>query len=330
MAADLRAPPPAPLPPPIPLFTWTGFYIGANAGWGERTNRREEFFGFTPSLVTPTPPLGALTPVVIPGGFPATAFPRERERGGFVGGGQIGYNYQFTPGAGWVIGLEADVQWADFERRREEFFGGFGAGPFGNEFTAVPTAFTTGRGIAPPVVGSAGNVVLFDNAFGNRERNRRNNVFGTVRGRIGYAVDRWLVYGTGGLAWTENNRRNENEFFVTGTSIPTPFFISPAAAAAGTAVTPTTFLGNRENNNIGWTAGGGVEYAFTNNITVRVEGLYASLGRERRTPFTTGAVGVTNTGSPVTLSELGFVETRRRNNDFFVVRGGVNYLFNTF
>jgi opacity protein-like surface antigen len=36
------------------------------------------------------------------------------KRDGFVGGGQIGYNYQFTPGSGFVIGVEADAQYAGF------------------------------------------------------------------------------------------------------------------------------------------------------------------------------------------------------------------------
>ena len=36
---------------------------------------------------------------------------------GFVGGGQVGYNYQFTPGSGLVVGLEADAQYTDFSNK---------------------------------------------------------------------------------------------------------------------------------------------------------------------------------------------------------------------
>ena len=62
------------------------------------------------------------------------------DRDGFVGGGQVGYNYQLTPGAGFVVGVEADLQYARLRpNRRDAFSGfaplGFGAGPFGNAFT---------------------------------------------------------------------------------------------------------------------------------------------------------------------------------------------------
>jgi outer membrane immunogenic protein len=66
----------------------------------------------------------------------------------------------------------------------------------------------------------------------------------TVRGRAGWAWDRVLFYGTGGAAF------------------------APAAVAA----TPT-FAGG-STTMTGWTAGGGIEYAFTPNWTAKVEYLY--------------------------------------------------------
>ena len=82
-AADLavKAPPIA-----VPLFTWTGFYIGANAGVG---GDRIDY---------------PFTALGVAGGFDVTSF------GGFAGG-QIGYNYQFA--GGWVLGVEADAQWSN-------------------------------------------------------------------------------------------------------------------------------------------------------------------------------------------------------------------------
>src|SRR4051794_41448708 len=123
-------------PPPIvavPVFTWTGFYVGVNAGYGfsDRNKDDNNFFntfafggtGFS-TLTTG----GALAPVVPVTGINTFGFTdTNRNRDGFVGGGQIGYNYQFTPGTGFVVGVEADIQWADFNRRRnDDFFGGFG------------------------------------------------------------------------------------------------------------------------------------------------------------------------------------------------------------
>ena len=108
----------------VPAFTWTGFYVGANAGWG---------FGNMDSVGV--------------SGF--------GDLDGFVGGGQIGYNYQLGQ---IVLGLEADFQGADLK-----------AGPS-----------WAGLGI----VGEG-----------------KTEWFGTVRGRVGYAFDRFLPYLTGGFAY---------------------------------------------------------------------------------------------------------------------------------
>ena len=76
----------------------------------------------------------------------------RRDDAVFAGGGQIGYNYQFTPGSGWVIGIEADIQGLANNRRDDDVFalGGFG-GFNGGFFTAAPVApIAPGSGIANP------------------------------------------------------------------------------------------------------------------------------------------------------------------------------------
>ena len=72
----------------------------------------------------------------------------------------------------------------------------------------------------------------------------------------------------------------------------------------------------------GWTAGGGVEYAFTPNLTAKVEGLYVSLDRNRNNGFI-GTVG----GTPVFTTGFG---RARNDSEFAVVRAGLNYKFNSF
>ena len=69
----------------VPPYSWTGFYVGLNAGgsWGKQDN----------SLVT------------VPGGV--TLFSNSNSLDGFIGGGQVGYNWQSDH---WVFGLEADFQ----------------------------------------------------------------------------------------------------------------------------------------------------------------------------------------------------------------------------
>jgi outer membrane immunogenic protein len=77
--------------------------------------------------------------------------------------------------------------------------------------------------------------------------------FGTVRGRVGYAVDRVLFYATGGYAWVDN----EMTIGLTGFG---------------------TF--NSSNTHSGWTVGGGVEWALADAWTAKVEYLYINTSAE--------------------------------------------------
>ena len=91
-AADL--PMKAPYVAPAPIWTWTGFYIGGHvgAGWGTTES----------TLTAVTGPIGG--PVV--GGIPIA----QNSRSGFLGGGQVGYNYQ----SGWaVFGVQGDIAGLD-------------------------------------------------------------------------------------------------------------------------------------------------------------------------------------------------------------------------
>ena len=97
-AADIVPPqvskerPLRPLPPPVvPAYNWTGFYIGGNLGGGWA---RTDFSG-TGSAVFPTIPLTV-----------ASTFAGTPNSRGILGGGQIGYKYQFP--IHWVLGIEAD------------------------------------------------------------------------------------------------------------------------------------------------------------------------------------------------------------------------------
>jgi outer membrane immunogenic protein len=155
-AADLPAQT-APPPPidSVPLFTWTGFYVGVNAGWGWRNGDNETVF-LSPGAGTP----GLAGTLNFPGG----------DDGGFTGGGQIGYNYQM---GSFVLGVETDIQWADT----------------GNDSGVVFI----------PATGFVGTFVP------GEFRSNAPDWFGTLRARVGVAIDRVLIYGTGGLAYTEDN-----------------------------------------------------------------------------------------------------------------------------
>ena len=345
LAADLPSRrPPAPYVA-VPTFTWTGFYIGVNAGGAFSTGDRDndDTFGVggfgAGGFSTLTVPAGGggTFPVTPAAGFFNTN--RDNDRSGFAGGGQIGFNYQ----VGQVVwGIEADIQGTSFgnNNRNNGFgFGGFADGTLG---TAVAGGGAgVGTGIAPGT-GAAGvgtaNVAFFNNAGLNATR-RNIDWFGTVRGRLGYAWDRALLYVTGGVAFTDNGDNNRNNIFFGaggfgfggGAGVPAAFFTSPAAAAAGAAVAPNVFLNNRRNSNdVGFAVGGGLEYAFTNNWTAKIEGLYVSFDDDNRNNGFGNIVGVANTGAPITrgaLGGFGFTNNRDNNNDFVVVRAGLNYKF---
>jgi outer membrane immunogenic protein len=136
-----------PEPPPLPhYFNWTGFYVGGNFGGGWATS---DFSGTT--LFTTG---GVTTP---------STFSGSDSLSGILGGGQIGFNYEFPNSI--VIGLEADGDWADLS---------------GSTSTcSSPAGATTGCAI----------------------NNAKIEDFGTVRGRLGYAWSNVLLYGSGGWAW---------------------------------------------------------------------------------------------------------------------------------
>lgn len=246
-AADLpsrRAPAPYVA---VPVFTWTGFYIGGNVGGGEGN------FGTRNTGVTGT----AIT--ALAAGNRPTTF--NNDHGGFMGGGQVGYNYQI---GAFVLGLEADADYTDFS---------------GTRFVTTPN----GAGA------TQNNSVRSDLHY-----------LGTVRGRVGYAFDRLLVYGTGGFAY--GDVYNRETFF----------------NAAG-AVTNN---GARSRTGTGWAAGAGVEYALatdnflnffhTSAVTIKAEYLHYDLGRSNYGLFS--PAGVLN-------------YTARTRTDGDLGRIGLNYKF---
>jgi len=316
----------------VPVFTWTGFYIGANvgAGWSSR-NRDGGFFDFDRNLVAPgvNAPLVPIVPVGGAFGFNnGFTISNGNNDVAILGGIQAGFNWQMAPGNGFVFGVEADIQAVGNNHRDRGFFG-LNNGGFG---TAVPTAFAPGLGVAPGVP----NVLLFNNNPALRAvGNARSDWFGTARVRLGYAWDRFMLYGTGGVAFKDDRHRDDG--FIAATTVPAAFFVSPGSANAGAAILAANgnclaCFNNNSNNNVGWAAGIGGEWAFTNNLSAKIEYLHLDFSRNRNNGFFGGnnVVGVTNTGAPITsVSSVGFGGSRPRAN-VDLVRVGLNFRFGGF
>lgn len=130
---------------------------------------------------------------------------------GFTAGGFAGLNYQLD-NSPLVLGVEADLNYSDANG-------------------ASRTRAITG----------APNVKI-QNSF---------DWTGAVRGRVGYAFDRFLVYGAGGVAFADHDIK--------------------AKGAAG---------GSDDTIAVGWTIGGGVEAALGDNVTARVEYRYSDFGTD--------------------------------------------------
>jgi outer membrane immunogenic protein len=146
-AADM--PVKAPVRAVIP-YSWTGWYAGLSAGygWGSESNQ----FNFDPPVPAPFDNLSM-----------------HDKLNGFIGGGQIGYNYQITPNS-WVAGVEADISYTNFK---------------GSDATSGVTS------------------ALQRIAVGwTYDQDQRLEWLATFRGRLGWTGGdhTFLFYGTGGLA----------------------------------------------------------------------------------------------------------------------------------
>jgi outer membrane immunogenic protein len=176
----------------------------------------------------------------------------------FTGGVQAGYNHQF---GNIVLGAEADFN----------SFRLSGSNSISQPFTGFPTS-------EPIYTNSASTNWLF-----------------TGRGRLGYAVNNWLIYATGGAAVTKLSYTHTfNELTI------------PDAETSSASATK-----------VGYAVGGGLEYALTRNWTVKAEYLYLDFG------------SITSTGrvTSTAFGTLGNVFSHSADLTANIARLGLNYHF---
>jgi outer membrane immunogenic protein len=170
-------------------------------------------------------------------------------------GGNVGFDRQMD----WlVLGVEGDFSWTDFG---------------GNSSFLLTKIAAIG-----------GPLEKFSTSY---------NVdwFSTIRGRAGVAFDRFLVYGTGGLALADVSLHSS-------VTLEPPF--------------TGFFVGSEDGTKVGWTAGGGAALALTDHITMKAETLYYDLGQA-----SLSARAPNNPSSQRVEQDVAGV----------IVQGGINYKF---
>ncbi len=163
-AADLPSRKVAPVMAPVPVFTWTGFYVGVNAGLGWNASGGQNGTQVNTGLGSNGAALGVAGPTT--GWNNGVTSPI-----GALGGLTAGYNMQVSPL--FVAGIEADIQLASIRGN-------------GTAVTAVPVGVNG-------IVAHTGAIAV----------SQKTDWFGTLRGRIGVTpfAPTFLVYATGGLAY---------------------------------------------------------------------------------------------------------------------------------
>ncbi|TBN48752.1 porin family protein [Hansschlegelia quercus] len=154
--------------------------------------------------------------------------------------------------SGPYVGLQAGYDWFDAKNRANGF-----------SPATKPDGFTVGAYLgynhqldnSPLVIGIEADANYSDAdahrgtaAFGGGRISNSFDFTGAVRGRVGYAFNRFLVYGAGGVA-----------------------FADPQIKAGGSS---------DDTIAVGWTIGGGVEAALSDNVTARVEYRYSDFGTD--------------------------------------------------
>ena len=186
---------------------------------------------------------------------------QSSDKTGFTGGGQIGYNWQINNA---VFGLEADFGYM-----------GLRASSSGGAVypCCAPTAFTISSTV-------------------------KTDWLMTLRPRIGFASNNWLMYITGGLAVGEV----KGDFNFADTF---------ATAAESASISKTK---------VGWALGGGVEYGMAGPWSLKLEYLHVDLGSVSGT-----SSNLTAFTPPIAFPTNVFTHSVKVTND--IVRLGLNYRF---
>lgn len=261
-------------------FDWTGVYAGIHLGVGLGNSLILD----RSAGVTTSPASAVLN---------ALSEERFRTRqAGVVGGGQVGYTYQLTPGSGLAVGFELDAQAANLRSRYAKTMTWPEIGGVESDKTYTANASALGQ------IGL--------------------DFFGSVRGRIGYGHDRILVYGTAGLAYAAPSFSGASTFH--------------GSTTRGLISSETTVhLKGFEKFQSGYVYGAGFEYALpadsllnffgANAVTVKAEYLHYDFGNRATIDAAAGR-------RDSQLKQDRAVSKSKIEEDVF--RAGINYRFGVY
>lgn len=241
LAADViyeEPPAPAPMVEAAPQYNWSGFYVGAQAGVA--FNRDSGAFSSDNTSFA--------------GG-------NDDSETGFIGGGHVGYDYQFSNN--FVLGAVADLNYIDAEAR-------------------------SNFNVAGP------------NGGANFDADQDINYVGTVRAKAGYAMDRFMVYATGGLAYADIDSK-----------------VNGADTYTDAALNNYDVSRRSHSDDVGYAVGAGFDVLATQNVSFGLEYLYTDLGETKNTvDFDTA--GTVNDFSATSKTDL----------DYHSVMAKASYHFN--
>lgn len=170
---------------------------------------------------------------------------------GVLAGAHVGYNWQFDH---WVLGLEGSVDVTDLNKREQLGWS-----------NPDPNAYYSFSGYAFCGFGACGGAI---------DAHISSDIQGSLRARAGYAWNRLLLYGTGGLAVTNFNLQSS----IGGQDAFGNFYYAAA--------------NDRSVTRLGWTGGAGVEYAITPHWSARAEYRYSDFGHIAETPTSFSTTGL--------------------------------------
>jgi outer membrane immunogenic protein len=268
-AADLPARTYTKAPPPlVAMYDWSGFYIGGDVGWAGSRLTGEVDAFPSPGFGAPAISGNGLA------GFGLLPTNHGLKRDGVIAGLYAGYSWQVGQ---TIFGIEGDGSY------------------LGRQGSSTQALFFTSGG-APALDGSKIQLTASDRWLAS------------IRGRLGYAFNQVMVYGTGGAAFTEV-RSNLNLLVPPNQTINGQFNLNDA---------PSSFTSFSQNKT-GYAAGAGIEWMFAPNWIGRLEYLHYGFG---------GATGVL----PI-VHDSCFVETHCRfqaklsDLNIDSVRVGISYKF---